>query len=87
MSDKTSSAGRVIPPGQPGDIGIKRTLAEEPGGEAMAMREARYGTDADVEGEDEATAADTPETTRHLNDATITSGANPYAPVGSEKKR
>ena len=86
MGDKYSSTGRTIPSGQPEDIGVKRELADDLGGETLAMREARYGTDADIDGEDEATADETPETTKHLGDATITSGKNPYAPVGSEKK-
>lgn len=86
MGDKYSATGRTIPSDQPEDIGIKRELAEEIGGETLALREARYGTDADIDGEDEATAAETPETTKHLSDATITSGKNPYAPVGSDKQ-
>ena len=58
------------PAGEPMPDLIKRTWSQ-PGGEAMALREARTGSDADSEGFDELVAAETPETTRHLSDPHI----------------
>lgn len=86
MSDKYSSTAKARPADDP-NTPLEKTLTSQPGGEAMAMREAKYGTDADIDGAEDETAAETPETTRKLSDATIPEGVNPYAPVGSKDRK
>jgi hypothetical protein len=49
-----------------------RRVWDEPGGEAYAYRQATQGPGNRDEGHDELTALETPETTRHLSDATLT---------------
>ena len=58
------------PTGEPMPDTVKRTWSQ-PDGEAMALREALRGSDADADGFEDLVAAETPETTKHLNDARI----------------
>ena len=48
-----------------------RRVWDEPGGEAYAYRQAMGGAGHRDEGHDALTAAETPETTRHLGDASL----------------
>jgi hypothetical protein len=48
-----------------------RKVWDEPGGEAYAYRSAMKGAGGDAEDHSELTAAETPETTRHLSDPTL----------------
>lgn len=48
-----------------------REVWDEPGGEAYAYRQAVEGSGNRDEGHDALTAAETPETTKHLSDATL----------------
>ena len=59
--------------GGPEGNATMRRVWSEPGGEAQAYRQARTGqtTNAGFDGHDEITAAETPETTRHLSDASL----------------
>jgi hypothetical protein len=49
-----------------------REVWDEPGGEAYAYRQSMGGAGNRDEGHDALTAAETPETTKHLSDATLT---------------
>ncbi|MBB4038694.1 hypothetical protein GGR34_000323 [Microvirga flocculans] len=48
-----------------------RRVWDEPGGEAYSYRAATRGAGGDAEDHGELTAAETPETTRHLSDASL----------------
>lgn len=48
-----------------------RKVWDEPGGEAYAYRQSMGGAGNRDEGHDELTAAETPETTKHLSDASL----------------
>jgi len=53
----------------------RKEIWDEPGGEAMALRQSKAAKEEQVgAGHDELTAAETPETTRRLNDAGIHGG-------------
>jgi hypothetical protein len=62
------------------DPGTIREAWDHPGHEADAYRASRIGTPGNGEGFDEITAAETPETTRHLSDARITPKSPKPAP-------
>ncbi|MBM6594098.1 hypothetical protein [Microvirga pudoricolor] len=61
-------------PGGPEGNETLREAWDEPGGDAYAYQQAMGDTGGRGEGHDALTAAETPETTRHLNDATIKPG-------------
>lgn len=48
-----------------------RQVWDQPGGEAYNYRNALVGAGGNADGHDELTAAETPETTKHLSDATL----------------
>lgn len=55
----------------------RKEIWDEPGGEAMALRESKAARENQVgAGHDELTAAETPKTTRRLNDASVHRGRN-----------
>lgn len=58
--------------GPEGNATLRRVWSE-PGGEAYNYRQAHSGqaSQAGMDGHDELTAAETPETTKHLSDATL----------------
>jgi hypothetical protein len=60
-------------PGGPEGNATLRRVWSEPGGEANNYRQAKTGqtSNARSDGHDELTAAETPETTEHLSDATL----------------
>jgi len=57
-------------PGPEGNA-TQRRAWDEPGGEAEAYRQSTNGPGNRDEGHDELTAAETPETTKHLSDASL----------------
>ncbi|ANY78763.1 hypothetical protein BB934_11430 [Microvirga ossetica] len=63
-----------VDPNREGGIEGNATMREvwdEPGGEAYAYRQSMGGAGNRDEGHDELTAAETPETTKHLSDASL----------------
>ncbi|HEV2559573.1 MAG TPA: hypothetical protein VGU45_13165 [Microvirga sp.] len=75
-NEQRGGTGSPIDPnrdGGPEGNATLRRVWSEPGGEAHNYRQARTGqtTNAGMDGHDELTAAETPETTKHLSDATL----------------
>jgi hypothetical protein len=59
-------------PGGPEGNETLREAWDEPGGDAYAYRQAMGDTGGRGEGHEDLTAAETPKTTKHLSDATLT---------------
>jgi hypothetical protein len=75
-NEQRGGANTPIEPDADGGIEGNATMRKvwsEPGGEAYNYRQARTGqtSRAGFDGHDELTAAETPETTKHLSDATL----------------
>ena len=75
-TEQRGGANTPIEPDADGGIEGNATMRKvwsEPGGEAYNYRQARSGqtSRAGFDGHDELTAAETPETTKHLSDATL----------------
>jgi hypothetical protein len=56
-----------------------RRIWSDPGGEAYNLRNAMVGAGGKADDHGELTAAETPETTRHLSDASLPPGEGPHA--------
>ena len=74
--------GNVSPPdpnrdGGPEGNATMRKAWDEPGGEADAYRQSQGGAGNRDEGHDDLTAAQTPETTKHLSDASLSPDDKP----------
>ena len=51
---------------------VQQRLASEPGGEELALREAKAGTDADIDNQSDEVARETPgDTVRRISDPTL----------------
>jgi hypothetical protein len=51
---------------------VQRRLASEPGGEELALREAKAGTDADIDDQSDEVARETPgDTVQRISDPTL----------------
>jgi len=69
--DRSPGADAPSPDGGPEGNATLREVWDEPGGEAYAYRQSMGGAGNRDEGHDALTAAETPETTKHLSDATL----------------
>jgi hypothetical protein len=75
-NEQRGGAGTPVDPkrdGGPEGNASMRQVWSEPGGEAYNYRQSRTGqtSQAGLDGHDELTAAETPETTKHLSDASL----------------